>query len=126
MSVVLDLFPSHVRFVDANGLLTNEALRALRVLFARVGGAIAPSINDLATAEDEDSGLEEMRAETAKALDALSLAPPLVLPVLDDPLHPLAQQHVNTEALQTELSGLRERVAYLETKIQDILQGTML
>jgi hypothetical protein len=126
MSEVLSLFPSRVRFVDANGMLTPEALRALSVLFTRVGGAISPSITDLAVADDEDSGLEEMRHEFTKSVDGLAMAPALVLPVFDDQLQPLAQQHSEVQALQTEIAGLREEVASLRTQVNDIQQGTML
>lgn len=46
---VLSLFPARVKWTDANGYLTPEAFRALGALFERVGGAVAPSITDLAT-----------------------------------------------------------------------------
>jgi hypothetical protein len=117
-----------------------EFLRALQVVFERLGGAIAPSITDLATADDEDSGLEEFRHESSKALDALAMVPvasfvqeddplhPLVYEhaAYEDPLHPIAQHHAEVQALQTELSGLREEVAQLRSLIDGIQQGTSL
>lgn len=36
----LNLFPARIRFVNADGTLTPEAFRALKILFDRVGGAL--------------------------------------------------------------------------------------
>jgi hypothetical protein len=123
---VLNLFPATARFTDENGRLTPAALRALSVMSGRVGGTIGPSTSDLASADDEDSGLEEMRAEQAKQNDGFGMEPPVVFLQADDPMPRLVQEHVAIEALQTELAGLREEVARLRTQINDILQGTNL
>jgi len=40
MAGLLSLFPARVKFVNADGTLTNEAYRALQSLFIRVGGAL--------------------------------------------------------------------------------------
>lgn len=36
----LNLFPARVRFVNEDGTLTNEAYRALQIVFGRVGGSL--------------------------------------------------------------------------------------
>lgn len=113
MATVLDLFPAQVAFVDLQtGRLTPAAIRALRTVFDRVGGATGSSTTDLATADDDDSGLEEFKHETGKALQALALAP-------------LAQAQVQIELLQAEINGLREQVAELTKHIQGIEQGAI-
>lgn len=43
---VLNLFPARVRFVNDDGTLTNEAYRALQILFDRVGGALGDTGSD--------------------------------------------------------------------------------
>lgn len=104
---VLDLFPSRVRFCDANGMLTPEANRAMKMLFTRVGGAVAPSIPELEQAtEDLDMGPAAIYLETP------------------DPLHPLPQHHVEVQHLLTELNELREQVTVLLGKINDMEQGS--
>lgn len=134
---ILTQFKSNVAFTDANGRLTKEASLFLQGLFRRVGGSTAPTIEELSVIDDEDSGLEEFKAEQFKAIDGLGMEPPVSFPVTDgdvappasfdpfqDPLHPLALAHSEIQQLQTELAGLREEVAVLKTQINDILQGT--
>ena len=128
MATALSLFPARVRWSDANGFLTPEAVRALQDLFTRVGGANGASTNDLASADDDDSGLEEFKHETSKEFQALQLAPFADLSELGKSLDaiamaPLAQAQVQIEHLTTELAGLRETVAELVKHIQGIEQG---
>lgn len=113
MPGALDLFPARVAFVDLRtGMLTPAAIRALQTVFQRVGGATGASTTDLASADDDDSGLEEFKHETGKALQALALAP-------------LAQAQMQIEQLQTEINGLREQVAELVKHAQGIEQGVI-
>lgn len=141
MTAPLELFPSRIRFVDENGVLTREAVRALSTLQIRVGGSTAPSTTDLAQTDDDDSGLEEFKAETYKKLDTLFAQPQTVVPpayvdpmqplavphiAYVDPMYPIAQEHSVIQALLTELSGLREQVTALANQINDIRQGTTL
>ena len=42
----LNLFPARIAFVNPDGTLTNEAYRALTVLFARVGGPLGDNGTD--------------------------------------------------------------------------------
>jgi len=44
---VLNLFPARVRFVNEDGTLTNEAYRALQMVFERVGGSLGDSGTDV-------------------------------------------------------------------------------
>jgi hypothetical protein len=138
MATALDLFPARVQFVDANGRLTPEAVRALTTLFIRVGGSNAPSNSELAISDDDDSGLEEIKAEISKALDGLSMQPVAESVAFIDPLNPipqehipladpapLPQEHVHTEQVLTELAGLRELMATMQTQINDLQQGAM-
>jgi hypothetical protein len=157
MTTPLQLFPARVAIGRASdGTLiyaSDEFLRALQKLFERVGGATGPSTTDLATSDDEDSGLEEFRAEQLKHNDALEMLPlpvfdsvsdpqlpPVVFPEFTDPLHPLAQEpqefsdplhplvqeQITVDVLLSELSGLREEVAQLRIQINDLQQGTYL
>jgi len=106
----LNLFPPRVRWTDETGFLTPEAYRALQLLLVRVGGATGASTTDLAISDDDDSGLEEFKAELFKTLDGLNSAPVAVLETI--------------EHLQSELAGLREQVAVLSREIEDINQGS--
>jgi hypothetical protein len=138
MAGILYLFPARVRFVDANGLLTPEAFRALQKVFERIGGATGSSTADLATSDDEDSGLEEFKHEVSKTLDGLALEPAAVFEPFTDPLHPLAQphdpftdplhplpqEHIDVQHLISELAGLREEVTRLRAEVQGLQEGT--
>jgi len=111
MATSLDLFPARVRIADENGFASQEFLRALRALFVRVGGATGPSTTDLATSDDDDSGLEEFKAEIAKALEGLESAP-------------VAAPAVVADDLNTEFAAMREQIADLYTQIAALQQGT--
>jgi hypothetical protein len=138
MAGILDLFPARVRFVDADGRLTVEAFRALAKVFERIGGSTGPSTTDLATSDDEDSGLEEFKHEVSKTLDGLAMLPPSAFDPFTDPLHPLAQphdpytdplhplpqEHVDVQHILTELAGLREEVTRLRAEVQGLQEGT--
>jgi hypothetical protein len=138
MADILDLFPARVRFVDADGRLTVEAFRALAKVFERIGGSTGPSTTDLATSDDEDSGLEEFKHEVSKTLDGLAMLPPSAFDPFTDPLHPLAQphdpytdplhplpqEHVDVQHILTELAGLREEVTRLRAEVQGLQEGT--
>lgn len=130
MTEPLQLFPTHApigRTQDGKTVyMTTEFFKALKKVFERVGGATGASTTDLASSDDEDSGLEDYRLEQSKHNDAVDMLPPSVTLPFDDPMHPLAQQHVELQLLQSEVSGLREEVAQLRTQINDILQGTLL
>ena len=135
---VLSLFPSRIRFVDENGLLTKEAVRALTDIYSRIGGATAPTITELSMSDDEDSGLDEFKHENSKHIQELNLMPireawqyadPL-LPVVQEHagqgnVDPVAQAHAEINNLQTELAGLREEVGGLRQQLHDLQLGTI-
>lgn len=77
MATSLDLFPARVRIADKDGYASPEFLRALKALFERVGGSTGPSTTDLATSDDDDSGLEEFKHEIIKRIEALEQLPPI-------------------------------------------------
>lgn len=106
----LYLFPPRIKFVDSEGRLTSEAIRALGVVFERLGGAVAPSTTDLAQADDDDSGLEEFKHEFGKGLDGVAMAP--------------RYEHPEIQQLQSEMSELRSVVAELLKQIQGLQEGT--
>lgn len=77
MADALNLFPANIQFVDPKtGLLTPPALRALRNVYRRIGGATGQTITELSLSDDEDSGLEEIRHEFAKEINGLLSQPP--------------------------------------------------
>lgn len=52
MTAPLNLFPARIRFVNADGTLTTEALRMLDVLVSRVGGTLGDIGADVFAAPD--------------------------------------------------------------------------
>lgn len=65
MATALNLFPARVRFTNADGTLTPEAYRALRLLFERVGGALGDNGTDVFAAfggGDADNLMGEVSA----------------------------------------------------------------
>jgi hypothetical protein len=112
---VLDLFPARVAIGHVNKqpvYASDEFLRALRVAFLRLGGAIGPSTTDLAVSDDDDSGLEEFKAEMFKALTGLDLQP--------------RYEPSREDQLEAEIASLREEIAVLRTAIDAINQGAEL
>lgn len=132
MADALSLFPPRVQFVDpATGLLTQPAFRSLQVLFSRVGGAQAPSINELSLSDDEDSGLDEMRHEFGKVLDGLSVEPREVDGELRKELQalqlaPQVQEQQRIEELETQVSSALAVIAELRKELDDLKQGQMI
>ena len=69
-------------------------------LFDRVGGFVGPTINDLAAAQFEDAGIEEMKALAYSNSDASNQSP--------------------------EVSALREELAALRSRVEAMEQGVSL
>lgn len=114
MAQALSLFPARVQFVDpATGLLTVPALKALAMLLDRVGGPVAPTITELSFSDDEDSGLEELRAEGAKFIEGLSMLPP-------------QPDYQSVEHLQTQVEEAHALIAELRKELEDLKQGQMI
>ena len=55
MTAPLNLFPARIRFVNADGTLTTEALRMFDVLVSRVGGTLGDIGADVFAAPDTPS-----------------------------------------------------------------------
>lgn len=114
MANALSLFPARVQFVDPKtGLLTLPALKALALVFDRIGGPTAPTINELSFSDDEDSGLEEIRSEFSKAIEGLQSIPP-------------PAEVAQAESVDTQLSALLAEMAELRKQVEDLKQGQML
>ena len=75
MATALSLFPSRVRVVDQNGYATPEFLRALSIVFARVGGALGDAGgSDVIAAMSqafEETGSYESVTQTAPQEDTV-------------------------------------------------------
>ena len=111
MANPLSLFPARIRFVNADGTLTPEAYRSLQGLLERVGGPVAPGIGDLDAQQLASTGAPELRAELVAAIDGLASVP--------------AIEPLQIDALLSEIHGLRETVARLASKINDLEQGNL-
>jgi hypothetical protein len=111
--MALPLFPARIRFVDANGFLTREAVAAWTGLWERTGGIDAPTNTELVQSDDDDSGLEEFKHEASKWMDGLFSAPPQ-----------MEQQRV--EDIETQLSSAMALIAELRKELEDMKQGQML
>lgn len=122
MTTVLNLFPARIQFVSADGRLTPEAYRALQTLMVRVGGPVAPTINELDAQQYADAGIEETRALLYAAMNEFGSAAPAASTPADDPLLPPAC-FATIDALQSDMNDLRETVARLTTQINDLNQG---
>lgn len=101
-----------------------EALRSLNVLVERVGGTTGISVNELAITDDDDSGLEEFKSEQGKVIEGLMKAPPSVILPADAFSSDPTFSFQLIEPLLNELCGLREELASLRARVNDIQQGT--
>lgn len=94
--------------------ITREWLNYLAVqLFDRVGGTDGPSNNELVVSDDDDAGLEELKASVYRLANDAGQTPPAEL-----------QQRV--EFLETRLAELVSLVSEVSKEINDIKQGTLL
>lgn len=71
---VLNLWPARIRFVNADGTLTPEAVRMLEVLVTRVGGALGDNGVDVfaAAAAGDMAGMPPSVGQPLPAADALA------------------------------------------------------
>ena len=109
MAEVLNLFPARIQFVNPDGTLTLQAYRALQTLMVRVGGPIAPTINELDAQQYADAGIEEGKASLFAFMRDMESTP--------QPDRP-----IQVENLVTEVASLREAISNLMTQINDINQ----
>jgi len=116
---MLNLFPARVRFVNADGTLTSEASRALADLMVRVGGVLAPTIDELDAQQYSDAGIEEAKA-FAFALAGEFGALPLPVPAAPCESAAPVCEALRLDVLATEVHELRETVAQLRTEIDNL------
>jgi hypothetical protein len=117
MADALTISPRH-RITDANGYPTAEELRWRQIVYTRIGGAVAPTINELVVSDDEDSGLEEMRHEFTKAIDGLG-----TLPQWSDAE---VRKDIDALELRTQVASLQSLLTELRREVEDLKQGQML
>lgn len=71
MATTLTLFPSRIRFTNADGTLTPEAYRALQTLVERSGGTLGDNgvdvFGDLTGAGSQDSSITDMVTQQTQA-----------------------------------------------------------
>lgn len=118
--------PYRTQFLDRSGLVATPWIQFFRQMFDRVGGAIAPTNNELHQTQFDDAGIVEQQAE----INSLAMGfwqYPYFLPQQtnnDDLIPPNIMQLISN--YQQELSELRETVAQLQQQINDIKQGANL
>ncbi|MCR4302005.1 MAG: hypothetical protein NUV51_10375 [Sulfuricaulis sp.] len=96
--MVLDLFPARVQFTDKDGRLTPAAVRALNLLFSRVGGTLGDSGNDTYASGPSASDYADVMA----LAESQALAETFLQPVLADELAPTCYQPI----VQAELAPM--------------------
>lgn len=88
MATMLTLFPSRIRFTNADGTLTPEAYRALQTLVERSGGILGDNgvdvFGDLTGAGSMDSSITDM---ISQPLSVDVFAPDVVQPAITLPAY---------------------------------------
>jgi hypothetical protein len=118
--------------------LSKEGNDALKEAVSRADTALAHVAADIpltptgsvasTNLQDAVTELDLEKVPVTRTVNAQALSADVVLTATDVGADPAgtADAAVALLALQTEIAGLREEVAVLRTKINDILQGTML
>jgi len=108
-------------------MISREWYLFFQGVFDRIGGATGASTPDIVASLFEDAGSSETNALLFSVEQALGQTPSGTVPQLDTDISQIPYlQFVQVEALQTELSELRETVAELKKALDDIRQGTMI
>lgn len=81
-------------------------------LFARVGGAIAPTNSELVVDMHDDAGIEEMKHDLYRSRDAINQAPSGAFFIIG------AEEFTRLHAAEAALEDLRKRVSSLEQGVQ--------
>lgn len=127
MSVV-NGFKANVPFCDVRtGVLTYEGLRFLQQIFVRIGGTEGQTNQELVQDQYADAGIEELKHEAGKAIDALNQLPPIE-PSLphSDQAPPGAFFAPPPEDPSARIEALEAMVAKLQADIAALLQGYQL
>lgn len=124
--------PPRVPMVDPKtGLITREWDRFFSDTFTRLGGAEAPTNNELDIAMPEDSGVAELEMFTRGLDTEFSQIPIQQLAPIDSiwDQAPTVQLQVMAEVLESMQSEIRsnaEMIATLIKQVEELKQGTML
>lgn len=114
MSEALKFVPPRVPLTDPRtGIISREWYLFFQGVFDRIGGANAPTPEDLSASFFEDAGSGETNALLFTVEQALSQTPP-------------AASDVALDTLLGEVSELREQVAELRKELDAIRQGTLI
>ena len=99
----LTLFPARIRFVNSDGTLTNEAYRALQVVYDRIGGPLGvvggDTLGDSITAGLQNSDLNIAYTDIIQATDWPLLADTVVQPTQGDNLADIVLQPAQADSL---------------------------
>jgi len=85
----LNLFPARVRFVNPDGTLTNEAFRALQIIYERVGGPLGDSGTDTFGEVLGSSGASASGADAFGQVFGIPTDPSGVSSALSDVMQPV-------------------------------------
>ena len=111
MAPPLNPQPARIPLVDSRGLVTVEWQRFFEALFGRVGGTYGDSTTDLMASAFDDAGTEELEGTIYRLTDEVRALPAL------------APADAAPDIIPSELQELRERVAQLERRLEDLQKG---
>ena len=115
MSSALKFVPPRVAFTDPRtGFITREWYLFLQGVFDRIGGSTGESMTDLAVAQFEDAGIEELKASLFASVQDSAQAPPAVA------LMPYE------DLLLMRIDGLQDQIAEMTKTVQDLMQAASL
>jgi hypothetical protein len=125
MADALQLFDARRSpWTNPDRTLSREAQFFIRELWLRVGGALGPSTNDLATAAFEDAGIAEQLGMIYLLGDAGRQNPPLPpIEFAGDQSPPAAQMFERIRSIETQIAELSAVVDGLRKSIAGLYQG---
>lgn len=106
-------FPARIPITIDGQLASRAFIDFLAAMVFRVGGVVAPTIGELDAQQYADAGIEESKAQLFALADEMAVKP-----------QPNEQPTI--EVLINEVHALREAVANLANKLNDIQQGTQI
>ena len=115
---------SGVPLTSIGHAVSNEYYRWMHDITERVGGVTGPGTNDLAAAQFEDAGIEEMRSELFRMSDEARQAQSLAYELAERLSASERQIAASQQWAQSMVSELAERLLASERQIAAIQQGT--
>lgn len=113
MSNPIFFAPLKVPLTDSRtGLMSREWYLFFQAMFFRIGGSTGQSNDDLLQGVPEELGAAELLASQLTAFDAIAQTPTVPAVVVYDTL--------------AEVNVMRDQIAELTKRLDDIQQGTML